>query len=407
MLRLAIRAGEIMMQSGAEIYRVEDTITRICTACHIRYVEVFATPTGIFVSLYPSDEEGDVLTSLSRIHYANTNLKKISDINEFSREFTTTDMTIEEGLARLNKISKQDRYPIPLRLLGAGLVAGFFCALLSGNPLDSFCSGCIGVASYALSIFLHRYAINYFIRGFCCCALSTILALISVSLSIGASPGSMVIGSLMIYVPGAALTNSIRDFLSGDMLAGIARAAEALVVAVSLATGAGIVIKLWAIHGLGMETAAEADNMGIAMFIGFAATFGFCILMNVPKENLIAASVIGGAGWVAYQLTQNALGMLGAMFIASCVVGLASDICSRIFKQASTVFTIPGIIPLLPGSGIYYTMLALISGNLGEAATLGAQTLFSAGAIAIGLLAIGSAINILLALHRRIMRVVK
>ena len=55
-LMLALRAGEIMLMSGSEIYRVEDTVTRICKAYGIPYIEVFATTTGIFISL---DSGGD------------------------------------------------------------------------------------------------------------------------------------------------------------------------------------------------------------------------------------------------------------------------------------------------------------------------------------------------------------
>ncbi|MEA4923300.1 MAG: threonine/serine exporter family protein [Eubacteriaceae bacterium] len=405
-LQLAVKAGEIMMQSGAEIYRVEDTISRICAACRIPNVEVFATPTGVFVSIDPGDEDSDVLTYISRIHSSAVNLNKISDINEFSRVFTTTDLSIEDGLKELDTIAKQKRYPVPVRLLGAGLVSAFFCALLSGSLVDSLCSGLIGVCSFALSIFLYKYDINYFIRGFCCCALATVLALLSVSLSIGSSAGSMVIGSLMLFVPGAAITNAIRDFLYGDMLSGVARMTEALVIAVSLATGAGIVIKLWSISGMTTQTASETGNMAVALLMGLAATFGFCIILHAPAKNMLVASIIGGVGWGVYQLC-NDYGSIVACFLGACAVGLLSDISSRVFKQASTVFTIPGIMPLVPGAGMYYTMLELINGNLEKAAITGAETIFLAWATAIGLLTIGSSIKIFLAIRRKILRVTK
>ena len=84
-----------------------------------------------------------------------------------------------------------------------------------------------------------------------------------------------------------------------------------------------------------------------------------------------------------------------ACFIASCLVGFLSDICSRICKEAATIFIIPGMICLVPGYNIYYTMEALLGSELGDAAKVGSQTLLMAGAIAAGLLVIGAVINVI------------
>lgn len=246
-LILAVRAGEIMMKSGAEIYRVEDTIERICKACRIPYVDVFATQSGgIFVSLDSGGNKSDIFTYIKRIKGSgDTDLTKISEINRFSREFTATDLSVDEGMKRLKEIDHIKPMPSPIRLLGAALVASFFSLIFGGNLIDFVCAFFIGGGSYLLSQFLSRYSINYFIRGFCCCAMSAFLALLASAIIPGANYSAIIIGALMIFVPGVAITNSIRDFLSGDMLSGLARATEAFIIAISLAVGAGMVLKLW------------------------------------------------------------------------------------------------------------------------------------------------------------------
>ena len=228
-LILAIYAGEIMMKNGAEIYRVEDTITRICKACGINYIEVFATPSGIFVSLDKGGDENDTQTYIKRIKGTGTDLNKISMINEFSREFTTTDLSVEAGMKILKKIDNQKSYPAGLRLLGAAFPAGMIC--------------------YAFSRFLARYETNFFIQGFCCCMLSAFIAVFASATIPNASYEPIISGVLMIFGPGVAITNSIRDFLSGDMLSGLARMTEAVLTAISLAAGAGVVLKLWSYMG--------------------------------------------------------------------------------------------------------------------------------------------------------------
>ena len=245
-LILAVRAGEIMMKSGAEIYRVEDTIERICKACRIPYVEVFATPTGIFVSLDSGDDNSDMYTYIKRMKGGgDTDLMKISEANRFSREFTTTDLSVDEGMKRLKEIDHIEPPPVPIRLLGAALVASFFSLIFGGNVIDFCCAFLIGGASYLLSVLLNKFSINYFIRGFCCCALAAFFALTATSFIPDTDYNAIIIGALMIFVPGVAITNSIRDFLSGDMLSGLARATEAFIIAISLAAGAGVVMKLW------------------------------------------------------------------------------------------------------------------------------------------------------------------
>lgn len=248
-LILALYAGEIMMKNGAEIYRVEDTISRICKACRINYVEVFATPTGIFLSLDKGGETDDTQTYIKRIRGTDTDLGKISQVNQFSREFTTTSLSVEDGMKILKRIDGQKPYPIFVRLLAAAMITACFCLLFGGNMVD-FCVAMLsGMSCYAFSLLLRWLDINTFVTGFCCCGLAAFIALSASTAIPTASYDPIIIGTLMLFVPGVALTNSIRDFLSGDMLSGVSRLMEALLTAISLAAGAGVILKLWDIFG--------------------------------------------------------------------------------------------------------------------------------------------------------------
>lgn len=248
-LIVAIYAAEIMMKNGAEIYRVEDTVTRICKAGRIKHVEVFATPTGIFVSMDSGDENDDPLTYIKRIHETGTNLSKISKVNNFSREFFNTDLSVEEGMEILRKIDSGEEYPYAVRTIAAAMVCCFFAAIFEGTAIDALVASISGVFCYSLSLFFRKLNINSFIRCFFCCGLAALIALFAASSIPDASYDPIIIGTIMLFVPGAAITNSIRDFLSGDMLAGTARLMEALLIAIGLACGAGVVLKIWEMAG--------------------------------------------------------------------------------------------------------------------------------------------------------------
>lgn len=248
-LILALKAGELMMKSGAESYRVEDTVTRICKACKIPYAEVFATPTGIFLSLDEGSEDSDMYTLIKRINSSGIDLEKISRINHFSREFTSTDVSVESGLAILKEIEASKPFPLFIRILGAAFVSSFFALIFQGNIKDFFCAFIVGACSYMFSLLLDRLEMNLFIRGFCSCAVAALLALAFISVGFGSHFSSVIIGSIMIFLPGVALTNGVRDTLAGDMLSGASKGLEALVIAVSLASGVGFAIELWKLLG--------------------------------------------------------------------------------------------------------------------------------------------------------------
>ncbi len=248
-LHLAVRAGEIMMKSGGEIYRVEETIFRICKACGVDTVEVFALPTGIFVTLDNDMSRDSASTYIRRIRSGETDLNKISLVNQFSREFTTTDLSIEDGMARLEEIEKEKRYHFSIRVLAAAICSACFSVIFGGSAMDFCVTFILGMVCYTFSRFLQKYDINFFIRGLCSCALATFFALTVAASLPGTSYQFIIGGTIMLFVPGVPITNSIRDFLSGDMLAGLARMVEAFLIAVSLAAGTGLVLKLWALIG--------------------------------------------------------------------------------------------------------------------------------------------------------------
>ena len=401
-LKLAARAGELMMKNGAEVTRVEDTIERICTAGGVDHVEVFAIPTGVFVSIEPDEEDGGVLTYIRRLHNNVTDLKKIHDLNRFSRVFTTTSMTVEEGLEELERIDSQPSYPLPLQLFGAALAAGMFGAIYSGSVLTTILTALVAVACELVYRFFGRLGTNYFIKGMVCCSTAALLAVLFRTMGLIPGIGAVVIGVLMLYTPGAALTNSIRDLLSGDILSGLTRLAETVLIALSLATGVGIILKIWTMAG--SQTAADTATLpfAVTVLLGTLSVPGFSILFHVPGKCILPATITGGAGWLVCQLcTEYGQGPAVSVFLGAFVVGAFSRLFAKTVKAPGTAFIIPGIIPLVPGALTFYTMQAFFLGQIDSGLTLCLRTVSAAGTIALGLLAAGAVAQIIYQVHHQ------
>ncbi len=244
-LRLALYAGEIMLRNGAETYRVEDTITRICYSRSLNHISAFVTPTVIIIS----DDRFDGYSFIKRIKFRHTDINKISLINDFSRDFVNNNMSISEGLKELNAIDLYNMYSFSFRVIWAGIASGMF-ALLFGGKFSDFIAAFF-ISMFAMIIFqkLETLSETSFLANVAAGFVIGVLAFSLRVIHIGNSLDMIIVGSIMPLLPGVALTNGIRDFISGDLLSGISRVFEAALTAVSIAVGVGAALKILLLLG--------------------------------------------------------------------------------------------------------------------------------------------------------------
>lgn len=238
-LHIATLAGKLILENGAETYRAEDTISRICHCYGVDEVESFVTPTGIMVSVY---KNGETYSLIKRIHTRSVDLNKIDKINTLSRTIQSSKLSINEVKNELRRIDNVDRYSFNTTLLFSAVSAASFSILFNGNYKDFFSAFIIGLIIKFTSIKATEYHINDFFINVICGGIVSFLAYFFTKFNIANSLDSTIIGSIMLLVPGLAITNAIRDSISGDLLAGVTRTAEAFFIAVSIAVGTGSVL---------------------------------------------------------------------------------------------------------------------------------------------------------------------
>lgn len=242
-VQLAAEAGKIILENGGETYRVEETINRICQAYEVKFAESFVTPTGVMVSAYTS--EGENISIIRRINKRTVDLEKISRVNELSRKITSCKLSPEEFTLKLKEINASPRYNLFTTLFFSGIAALFFTLLFGGSIKDSFVSFLIGIIIKFITIFSGDLEINDFFVNILGGAVAAVIALLFVQFGIGKNVDKIIIGSIMLLVPGIAITNAIRDTIAGDLLAGLSRATEAFLIAIGIALGSGVVLSLW------------------------------------------------------------------------------------------------------------------------------------------------------------------
>lgn len=243
-MEVCLLAGKIMLQSGAEIYRIEDTMNRIARACAVHESHSYVTPTGIFLSLQGEAWDHEQ-TKFVRIYERQIDLHKIVNVNEISRKLCLGELTLAEAYKALLNIEKTaPLYPFWLQLIAAALASGFFSLTFGGTSMDflpAVIAGGLGFLLYTISS--RRIPVKFFAEilgaitiGFC--------AYFFYHLGIAIQIDKVIIGSVMPLVPGVLITNAVRDLMAGDLVSGLARGTESFLTAFAIGAGVAIVLAL-------------------------------------------------------------------------------------------------------------------------------------------------------------------
>ncbi len=238
LFQAAMLAGEIMAQSGAETYRVEDTMIRILKSSGLSSVEVYATTTGIIASL--SDASIETITGVKRISNRSNNLSRINDVNQISRDLCDGCMQPEEAILRLEEIRSSKIYSGFILSIAILVSMAGFVGLFGGSLMDCV----IAVINGIFIVLIDKLSDNRIGSAFILdAAKSFVLAFLTMVLTkhfADTNRNLIIIGSIMPLVPGVPITNAIRDTLQGDYNSGTSRAVEAFVISLGIAVGVGL-----------------------------------------------------------------------------------------------------------------------------------------------------------------------
>ena len=239
LLCLALDVGEGLLKSGAEIHRVEESINMICHAYGAVHVEVFAITSLIVASIrLPND---DYSVQIRRLHVSSNHLQKIEEFNAISRKICMETPPLDEFDAMIKSAKRKTASPAILHILGGMLAAGAFTVVFGGSLLDAVIAAMMGlivVASDLVHIKKTDPTAKCVLASFLCGLLTCTL----VHFGIGHNEHKIMIGTIMLLIPGLAFCNSLRDMIDGDIIAGVFRLVQSCLTAVMIAVGFGLAI---------------------------------------------------------------------------------------------------------------------------------------------------------------------
>lgn len=239
-VKVCLLAGKIMLKSGAETHRVEDTMNRIAVAYGFNNVQSHATPTGINFSI---DIAGT--TNFMRITKRSTDLHKISEVNSVSRRITAGELSVNHALSILTTIDeKKLHFPGWMQIIAAAFVSGCFAIMFGGTWPDFIPAFIAGGIGFAGMVGFDRLVDIRFISECFAAIIIGVSAVTFIHFGIGANLDMVIIGAVMPLVPGLHITNAVRDLMSGHLLAGVSKGVEATLTAFAIGAGVAVIFAL-------------------------------------------------------------------------------------------------------------------------------------------------------------------
>ena len=379
---LLMLVGEMLLENGAETFRVETSILNMFYALGgSGEINVVALGTQLTVDIFDAEH----FVAVKRIRRRGINLEKLIRINDIAQKVSDKNIGAEEALSVLHNPEKIKTGNKVLQIFSASaLVAGMFVFMIGGKTIEAVIAFVCCLLVQTGWLFVKRSAFHLFVANIASGFLTALLASAGALIWDG-SVERIIFGAMLPLFPGVAMMIAIRDTVTGDITSGVVRGVEAVLTAVGLALGTFLGVMGLGIFGILVSSVPEEAIIGLP-YAAFAllVSLGSGLMLNARIKTALTGAAIGGIVYFIFMLCS---GTSAGVFAASFALMALSEIAARAAKIPSTVFLIIGVYPLVPGAGIYKTALLILHNNAPDALSTGnatmAELLFMIAGIAI------------------------
>ncbi|MCM1437587.1 MAG: threonine/serine exporter family protein [Roseburia sp.] len=379
-LQLALEVGVGILSCGGSVSRVETAVDRVCRAYGAEEVNVAAFPSMVIASVRTTD--GHEYSYMKRVYSTANNLALLEKYNQLSRDICKNKYPTSEGLKMSYNLAHSKQSNKWVTIGGAALVAGIYSIFFGGTVADVFPALIVAFGMSLLNDLLSKRSLNTYATTF---ILSLVGGVLSVALckllniiGLHCQGAYVMIGTIMILIPGLLTTNAVRDMFTGDLMSGTFQLINGVLLAVVIAAGYGVaILALKPIANfaqyapyLGWYNMSEANEGWfkalMLMISGSLGALAVCLFFNLNFKRI-------GWAFLASFLTLGVyVGMLAAfkynndyvfliVLIPTLFAAVLSEVMARFIKIPATIILVPSIIAVVPGSSLYYTMEAIVS----------------------------------------------
>ena len=388
-LEIILKAGKILLSSGAEISRTEDTMNYIARAMNFKDLEAYVSNRGIFATAKKDDNTE--ITRIYNVPEVDINLSKIESINALSRRITQKSITIEEVINELEKIDTMPDYLIFWRLVAYTIGASGFSYAIGSSITDSIIAGIIGLILGAYMCTIKRILNSDVLITILGSILIALFGNLFIHFNIGSNLSVILLGAMIDIVPGVPFVNAIREYSQNNYNTGITLMMGALLTCISMAVGVAVVQSLlFNTQIIPLYTSNLDSNSFTSMFMrsimAGIGTTAFAILFRVRKQHILDTSILGFISWFLFlTLSKLQFNVMLSIFISGFIIAIASRILAVKRKCPAIVFLMTSLFPLLPGLSFYRSIYYMLMGQETIAISFAKESFLIAFTIAISI----------------------
>ncbi|MBQ3743738.1 MAG: threonine/serine exporter family protein [Bacteroidales bacterium] len=390
-LAIASEAGHILLENGAEISRVEETMERIASHYGVDSKSFFVLSNGIFTT-----SSFNKYANVEFIPFKGTQLDKVVAVNQLSRDIVAGKYNLDEAAARLKEIRTMRPHPVWEQVLASALGSAGFCIVFGGGLLDCAASFVCGILLWLFVLYVTAPHMSKIVGNIVGGFFVTLLCIVFHRIGFGHSLPNMIIGAIIPLIPGVPFVNGVRDVANEDYIAGATRLLDAMLVFFCIAAGVALAFvcdglvfgELIVLKGMTVDPVTFA--MPIQIVASFIGTAAFAVLFGVPRKYYVLCGVSGVLGWILYMILARYAGFTppAATVFATMLVVLSARYFSVLDKCPAIVFLLCGIFPLVPGAGVFWTSYYVVSNQLRLALGSGFMAVKVTIAIVLGIILI-------------------
>jgi uncharacterized membrane protein YjjP (DUF1212 family) len=234
-LEISLRAGQLLLENGAETWRVEETVHRLGTALGAEWLDIYVTPTGIIISTIAAHEHR---TRIRRVVGLGVDLSKVAALVDLSRRAVLGQATRADVRDRLEQIAAAPRtYPLWLVVLLVAIACASFGVLSGGGLLEFVVTALAAGLGMVVRLWLNRIFASPLLTAVISALVASSTAILGGRLISCPRPDLAIVSSVLLLLPGVPMINAIGDLINGDLVSGLARGAQAALVLAAVALG--------------------------------------------------------------------------------------------------------------------------------------------------------------------------
>lgn len=390
-LEVALSIGVGLLSSGGSVSRVETAVDRICRAYGVEEANVAAFPSMIIASVRTA--EGREHSYMKRVYATSNNLSLLERYNQLSRDICFNKYPVENALSLCADVARSKPRNKWVTIFGSAAVAGIYSVFFGGGLADILPAFLVAFVMACVSELISTRSLNAYATTF---ILSLIGGVLSVSLcklltvcGLEVHGSRVMIGTIMILVPGLLTTNAVRDMFTGDLMSGTFQLLNGILITLVIAAGYGVAVLILSPIAQFVEPVARTGWQYYLYFLisGTLGAASVCFFFNLRIKRLGWAVLASFVTLIFYAGVQYAMpnDTFVPIFTATLFVGILSEIMARVIKTPATVFLVPAIIAFVPGSSLYYAVESAVMGDMNGLGSWSVICVLTLLALAVGI----------------------